>query len=107
MDTIVLPGYSDPVSVSSITWLRGEGSYTRVNFQDKSYAMVTQPLMWFEHHLDFLRVNRSILVNQDCINTFSNVGNRSGEIKLVDGLTLPVSRSRLDYLTAILSSQPD
>ena len=107
MKTIVLPGYSTPVLIRSITWLKGEGSYTRVNFQDKSYSTITQPLVWFEHHLDFIRISRSIMVNQAYVTSFYHVSNRSGEIHLLEGPILPVSRSRIDYLTAILNSKLD
>lgn len=105
MTSIRLPGYSDLVLVDSIIWLKGEGSYTRIYFRDKPSSMATQPLVWFEHHLDFIRINRSTLVNQKYIHTFHWTGNRSGEIQLVDGTALSVSRSRLDYLTAILKTR--
>lgn len=107
MLSIHLPGHSNATLVDSIVWLKGEGSYTRVNFLDNTYAVVTRPLVWFEHHLDFIRVNRSALVSQAHIGKFCYSGSRSGEIQLLDGTMLSVSRSRLGYLTAILNDKPN
>lgn len=107
MTSIRLPDCASAVLAESIVWLKAEGSYTRVSFLNNSYATVTEPLVWFEHHLDFVRINRSTLVNQAHIGTFYCISSRSGEIQLLEGTTLSVSRSRLNYLTAILNNKPD
>lgn len=100
MKKIKLTGYPDPVPVESISWLEGEANYTRVYYQNGTFSIVTQPLHWFEHHLDFVRVHRSAIVNPSYVKEFVQKCGRSGWIRLLNDRVIPVSRTRLE-LTAI------
>lgn len=59
--------------------------------------MVTQPLQWFERQLNFVRVHRSAIVNPLYVREFKQKKSRAGWVQLVDGMILPVSRSRLEH----------
>lgn len=82
--------------IDSIVWLEGEANYTRVHYQDGTFILVTQPLHWFEYHLNFIRVHRSAIVNPTYVLEFEQKKGRSGWVRLVDGTLVPVSRDRLD-----------
>jgi len=100
MKTIQLIGHPDPVPISSIVWLEGEASYTRVHYQNGTYAIVTQPLQWFEQHLDLVRVHRSAIINPIYVQEFTQKRGRSGWIRLPGDLIIPVSRTRLELVAA-------
>ena len=104
METICLPGFSNPVPVDSIVWLEGDGNYTRVHYNDGTSVLVTQPLVWFEHYLDFIRIHRSSIVNQAYVQVFERIDSRSATIKLLNNKELPVSRNRIKQTSAMLST---
>lgn len=103
MLTIQLPGVRHSLLVDSIVWLEGEANYTRVHCLDGSYKMITQPLLWFERKLGFVRIHRSAIVNPQFIAEFWQKKSRAGWVKLTNGQTLPVSRSRLEATAAQFS----
>ena len=100
--TIQLTGHPQPVLINSIVWLEGEASYTRVHYQDKTNSIVTQPLHWFEQHLNFVRVHRSAIVNPLNVQEFVHKKGRSGWVRLINGTVIPVSRVRLELTAARL-----
>ncbi|MFD2569143.1 LytR/AlgR family response regulator transcription factor [Spirosoma soli] len=104
MTTINLPGHRYPVLINSVMWLEGEANYTRVHYQDGSFTMVTQPLQWFERQFNFIRVHKSAIVNPTYIREFKQKKSRVGWVQLLNGMVLPVSRSRLEH-TAIQLEQ--
>lgn len=103
MLTINLVGHPHPIPVNSIVWLEGEANYTRVHYQNGSISIVTQPLRWFEHHLSFIRVHRSAIINPIYIQEFAYKSGRSGWVRLVDDRVIPVSRNRLEYTASMLT----
>lgn len=104
MATIQLPGLRHPTLIQSIVWLEGEANYTKVHCQNGRFEMITQPLLWFERQLDFIRVHRSAIVNPAYISAFGQKKSRAGWVRLTNGLILPVSRSRLTYTATLLQS---
>lgn len=106
MKTIQLIGHPNPVLINSIVWLEGEANYTRVHYQDGSFSIVTQPLQWFEHHLHFIRVHRSAIINPMYVHTFELKSGRSGWIRLLDDRVIPVSRNRLQQTLIMLYNTP-
>lgn len=104
MKTIQLVGYPKPVRIDSIVWLEGEANYTRIHYQNGSYAIVTQPLQWFEHNLDFIRVHRSAIINPAYIQDFGQKPGRSGWVRLVNDRVFPVSRNRLQQTVSRLTT---
>lgn len=104
LKTIHLPGFAGSIPVDSIVWLEGDGNYTRVHYQDGTFALVTQPLVWFEHYLDFIRIHRSSIVNQAYIQVFERIDSRSAVIRLLNNKELSVARNRLKHTSAMLSS---
>lgn len=102
-DSIQLVGYSDPVIINSIVWLQGDANYTRIHHKDNSVLVVAQPLFWFEQHLNFIRVHRSAIINPIYVQEFVYKKGRSGWVRLVDDVTIPVSRARLELTAAQLS----
>lgn len=104
MQTIHLTGHPHPIQIDSILWLEGEASYTRVHYQDGAIAIVTQPLLWFEHRLNFIRVHRSAIINPLYVQEFERKNGRSGWVRLINNLVIPVSRNRLEYTASMLTS---
>ena len=100
MDCIQLVGHPEPVRIDSIVWLQGDANYTRLHQQDNAVLLVTQPLFWFEQHLNFIRVHRSAIINPMYVQEFVYKKGRSGHVRLSGDITIPVSRARLE-LTAI------
>ncbi|MCK8490972.1 LytTR family transcriptional regulator [Spirosoma sp. RP8] len=96
MNTIQLIGHPDPVDVDSIVWLKGEANYTRIHCLKGTFILVTQPLHWFEQHLNFIRVHRSAIVNPVYVREFMRKKSRSGWVRLFDDTVVTVSRDRLE-----------
>lgn len=97
MVTIQLPGFRHPTLIQSIVWLEGEANYTKVHCLDGTSKLISQPLLWFERALDFIRVHKSAIVNPRYIVDFGQKRSRVGWVVLTTGLVLRVSRSRLDH----------
>lgn len=102
MTSIQLIGHARPVLINSILWLEGEATYTRIHYQNGSCSIVTQPLQWFEHHLDLVRVHRSAIINPVHVKEFVQKRGRSGWVRLLDDRIIPVSRTRLALTAARL-----
>lgn len=100
--TIQLTGYPQPVTINSIVWLEGEANYTRVHYHDETSSIVTQPLQWFEQHLNFIRVHRSAIINPFYVQEFVHKKGRSGWVRLTNGTVITVSRIRLELTAARL-----
>ncbi|WP_460970053.1 LytR/AlgR family response regulator transcription factor [Spirosoma migulaei] len=102
MESIQLIGHPAPVLISSIVWLEGEANYTRVHYQNGGFSIVTQPLQWFEQHLDFVRIHRSAIINPIYVQEFVQKRGRSGWVRLQDNRVIAVSRNRLEYAASRL-----
>lgn len=96
MNNIQLTGHDAPIPIDSIVWLEGDANYTRVHTQENAVMVVTQPLFWFEQHLNFIRVHRSAIVNPMYVQEFVHKKGRSGWIRLLDNKIIQVSRARLE-----------
>lgn len=99
MLTIDLVGHPHPIPLNSIVWLEGEANYTRVHYQNGTFTLVTQPLHWFEQHLNFIRVHRSAIINPVYIQEFGQKKGRKGWVRLSDNRIVSVSRDRLEKTT--------
>lgn len=103
MKTIHFVGHPQPVLISSIVWLKGDANYTRVYFEDGTCQLVTQSLLWFEHHLSFIRIHRSTIINPTYVQAFELKSGRSGWVRLIDDRVFPVSRNRLKETATVLA----
>ncbi|WP_461080590.1 LytR/AlgR family response regulator transcription factor [Spirosoma flavus] len=104
MKSIQLIGHSHPVLISTIVWLEGDANYTHVHYQNGPHDTVTQPLQWFEHNTDFIRVHRSAIINPAYVTEFVQKRGRSGWVQLINGKRLAVSRNRLEQTAARLAT---
>ena len=102
MKSIQLIGHPVPVLINSIVWLEGEASYTRVHYDNGGFSIVTQPLQWFEQHLDFVRIHRSAIINPIYVQEFVQKRGRSGWVRLLDNRVIAVSRNRLEHAASRL-----
>ncbi|CAN5374971.1 hypothetical protein BH09BAC4_BH09BAC4_15870 [soil metagenome] len=105
MHTIHLIGHPQPVDISTIVWLEGEANYTRVHYRNGTFSIVTQPLQWFENHLNFLRIHRSAIINPMYVQEFEYITGRSGWVRLIGDRVIPVSRNRLKHASVMLANR--
>ncbi|MBD2757689.1 LytTR family DNA-binding domain-containing protein [Spirosoma validum] len=105
MDTINLPGFSRPVLLNDILWLKGEATYTRIYYKDGSYAMVTKPLNYFGQYASFIRVHRSDIVNSMYIHGIVKDKGRSMKLQLSTGDLIGVSRVYHQLISDMFSSK--
>jgi DNA-binding LytR/AlgR family response regulator len=103
MKSIQLTGHPRPVPINTIVWLEGEANYTRVHYEDETISLVTQPLHWFEQHLNFIRVHRSAIINPMYVQEFVHKKGRSGWVRLINNKVIPVARTRLELTAARLA----
>ncbi|MBD2752016.1 LytTR family DNA-binding domain-containing protein [Spirosoma validum] len=105
MDTINLPGFSRPILLNDILWLKGEATYTRIYYKDGSHAIVTKPLNYFSQHSTFIRVHRSIMVNSMYVHGLIQGKPRSLKLQLSTGTLLDVSRPYYQLLGDLFPSK--
>jgi len=92
------------VNLSSICYLKAEGSYTAIYFADNKQLLVSKNLKHFEFVLSgmpsFLRIHRSYLINVNMAKkiTYKN----GGELLLENGVELPVMADKLERLIELL-----
>jgi two-component system LytT family response regulator len=93
-----------PLAVADITWIRAEGDYARIYAKSCSY-LVYRTLTELEARLDpaqFLRVHRSTIVRLDGIVEVQPADSSRYRVRLTDGTTLVVSRSRAAALRNLI-----
>lgn len=89
------------VDISTIIRLEGSRNYTHFFFADGSKSLVSKILKGYEQLLsphDFMRVHQSHIVNLNFVRRY--VKGASGQVEMVDGSILPVSRSKKDDFLA-------
>ncbi|GAB3772028.1 hypothetical protein GCM10028818_11670 [Spirosoma horti] len=95
---VFIPGYRDPQNTQRMIRLEGNGNYTIIHFADSSkILMVAQTLRYFEEQIpDFIRVNKSALVNPAYVEELIRTGPKTMILRLNDGIELLVSRRRIN-----------
>ncbi len=91
------------VSLDEIIYCKGDSSYTRIIMKNGSEHLVSQNLKFFEKKLpisSFLRIHKSSLVNVKHIVNY--IKGRGGQVEMVNGDFLDVSRQKKDELINIL-----
>ena len=103
---VLIPGYRDPQNTRRMIRLEGNGNYTIIHFVDSSkFLMVAQTLRYFEEQIpDFIRVNKSALVNPTYIEDVTRAGSKIMFLRLTDGVELLVSRRRINDVTMKLKA---
>lgn len=89
-----------PVAVADIVWIKAEDDYARIHAGGRSY-LVTRTLKELEARLDperFIRLHRSALVQASHIREIAGDGASRYRVRLSDGTTVIVSRSRVPDL---------
>lgn len=106
LDRISIPtieGFSI-ITIDEIEYLKAEGNYTKIYFNDRSNLLVSKNLKRFENQLSaqkFLRIHRSIMVRLDAI-----VNYKRGKITTVavhSGAILEVSKNVKQELLSLLN----
>jgi two-component system LytT family response regulator len=85
-----------PLALADIVWIKAEGDYSRVYTKERSY-LVSRSLKDLESRLDpasFLRLHRSTIVQASHIAEVRSAGSARYRMRLDDGTTVIVSRSR-------------
>lgn len=85
-----------PLAVSDIVWIKSEGDYARVHTNGRSY-LVSRSLKELESRLDpatFVRLHRSTIVQLSHIVDVRPAGSARYMMRLDEGTTVIVSRSR-------------
>jgi two-component system LytT family response regulator len=103
---IVLPvsnGF-EILNVADISYLKAEGSYTRIFFADDTSVLASKNLKHFQFLLEdnriFFRVHRSIIVNIHFARKV--VRNDGAALILEDKTELPVANDKVDELLSCL-----
>jgi two-component system LytT family response regulator len=89
-----------PIAMADIVWIKAEGDYARVHTAGRSY-LVSRSLKELDARLDrtlFLRLHRSTIVQASHIAEVRPVGSARYSLRLDDGTTVIVSRSRAKEL---------
>ena len=89
-----------PIQIADIEWIKAEGDYVRVFAGGRGY-LVGRTLKELEARLDpaqFVRVHRSALVQTSHIREVRAEGSSRYKVRLSDGTTVIVSRSRAPEL---------
>ena len=85
-----------PLAVADIVWIKAEGDYARVHTNGRSF-LVSRSLKELESRLDparFVRLHRSTIVQLSHIVDVRPAGSARYHMRLDDGTTVIVSRSR-------------
>lgn len=93
-------GRKNNVALTEIILCEGDGNYTHVHFVDRPKLTLSVTLGILHERLgegQFLRINRSTLVNRDCIVCYEG-----HEVVLRNGLVIPVARRRREYVERML-----
>ena len=92
------------VSVNDIEYLEADNMYTTLHLASKRPVLVSRGIKEFEVALPasrFVRIHKSFIVNLDFVHHFHRLG--GGEVELMSGANLPVSRRRLSLFQDALS----
>jgi DNA-binding LytR/AlgR family response regulator len=105
-NSLQIPGYRQIKDAGLIIWLEGSGNYTIVYLKDNlKPLMVSRTLKYFELHLtDFIRTNKSSLVNPGYIDKVIQETAKTMHLELTGGVNIPVSRRRISDILSRLDS---
>lgn len=93
------------IKLKAILYCSASSNYCEFHLTNGKVFLASSTLKFFEEKISpygFLRVHDSYLVNLSKINKY--IRGRGGQLELVDGTLLPVSRSRKDNLLEIFNS---
>ena len=92
------------LELNDIQYFRAERILIGVYLRDGKKELIDYPLNRLEGILPnhFLRIHRSIIVNLKDMISYQHVGGSSYRMKLKSGTMLPISRSRIKKLKALL-----
>ncbi|GAB3050183.1 LytR/AlgR family response regulator transcription factor [Spirosoma pulveris] len=101
---LTIPGYGTPQPLSQISWLEGQGNYTRLHLSgQKRPLLVCQTLKAFEAPLPgFLRVSKGALINPIFVGAVSQISSKQMSLILLDGQLIRVSRRRIEEIATKL-----
>lgn len=103
MKSIKLPGFQNPLPIDSIIWVEADSNYARVHCQTGRTQLTALTLKWFEPLIpEFIRVNKSALINPDFVREVIDEGSKQLRLLLVDGTASAVSRRRISETKAKL-----
>lgn len=97
--------YLQVVSFEEILYCQSEGSYTTFFLADNRKFTSSRPIKEYEELLPetwFIRTHQSYIVNHYCIDRL----HRDGYIILRNGMEIPVSTRKKEYVTHFLTGQP-
>lgn len=83
------------VSIKDIIRCQAEGNYCKIFLKDKKPLVISKTIKYIAELIDdnsFIRVHQSHLINIAFISKY--IRGKTGQIQLVDGSTVPVSRSQ-------------
>ena len=94
------------VELSEVQWIRADGEHSEVRMQCGRSELHDKPLLRLEAILppSFVRCHRSWLVNLDHVDRLTAGTGSRYTLSLRDGSTIPVGRSQVSALRALLGS---
>ena len=101
---VALRGQIRVVPVDDVDFIRADGAYAEIHVGETTHV-VREPMQALEARLDpavFMRIHRSAIVRLDRVEALLTAPGGDYAVRLVDGRTLRVSRSRRDALAAAL-----
>jgi DNA-binding LytR/AlgR family response regulator len=106
MTPIWLPGFTSPFLITSILWLEGDASYTRIHHVDGRISTVTKPLNYFASLAGLIRVHRSAIVNSIYVQRLTHTKGRWGFLYLANDKVVVVSRTYLPQIINLFPQEP-
>lgn len=102
---VPLKNYYQLVDLSEVTFLKADGMYCGIVFQDEKSLIVSKPLKYIEEKIkgndNFVRIHRSYIVN---VKSIVRCSTDFKMITLSDSKVLPVSAKHKDVLVNIMRS---
>jgi len=93
------------VPFDSIVWVEAADQYVRLHLKNGNEELMRASMGHLEKRLpeaDFLRVHRSAIVARRSVRGLNSSTSGTGQMQLVDGTSVPVSRTRLALVRRVL-----
>ena len=92
------------LKLHEITFIKSAGNYVEVNLKNGNFELLLKSMDDLEQQLPtrFFRSHRSYIIDIEQIVSYSHVGGGSYQINLVNGISIPLSRSKVGQLRQIL-----
>jgi two-component system LytT family response regulator len=93
------------VPFHSIVWVEAADQYVRLHLENGNEELMRASMGHLEKRLpeaDFLRVHRSAIVARRSVRGLNSSTSGTGQMQLVDGTSVPVSRTRLALVRRVL-----